>query len=530
MQNAHLLTAFLFVFYIPPLFAQSFNTVDLNFGEDGKFLSPALCDLGVIQPDGKLIFYGSVSPSYNSFFHFLAISRFEPDGEVDVDFGNNGTMVLEIPDSNSFVEQVFFLPEGKLLALAKKRRIGSTDDDYILLRLNSDGSLEETYGINGKVNLPDIDNITSGILQADGKLLLAGFMRDTAYNESTFMVRYNIDGTLDQTFSDNGRFMTNVWAEYARPEAIKIANDEDVLLCMNQGRSFFGDDLEIIIFKLNKNGHLDTNFGETGEASFSLENGGGSAIKMIIQPDEKILILGNSYQEFDRNALFIRYLPDGQLDATFGQNGYTIKGIYKNEESFYASDEFMSDFIVLADKSILVTGRSELLSGQSDAIVMKFLSDGNADMEYGVEGVFKFDFEEEISRIYSINQQFENQFVIQASTSESNNTAPTQFMQRYLTDFSVGTIDFATKLNNALVYPNPLQEETILEYTLENPETLTIQLTDLNGRILKTYLQNQLQKAGDYQQAIDLPNNLPKGFYLLRLASGNGQFVIKVVK
>lgn len=98
-------------------------------------------------------------------------------------------------------------------------------------------------------------------------------------------------------------------------------------------------------------------------------------------------------------------------------------------------------------------------------------------------------------------------------------------------DFGVSTFPFSPIVSNQIqFYPNPIKNTSTLIYTLENPENLTIQLTNLNGQILKTYLQNQPQITGTYQQPIDLPSNLPQGMYLLRLSSPNGQTVIKVVK
>ena len=59
---------------------------------------------------------------------------------------------------------------------------------------------------------------------------------------------------------------------------------------------------------------------------------------------------------------------------------------------------------------------------------------------------------------------------------------------------------------------------------------MTIQLIDLNGQVLKTYLQNESQQVGLYQEAIDLPTDLSTGLYFLRLSSLNGQTIIKVIK
>ena len=80
------------------------------------------------------------------------------------------------------------------------------------------------------------------------------------------------------------------------------------------------------------------------------------------------------------------------------------------------------------------------------------------------------------------------------------------------------------------MYPNPIKNTATLEYTLDQPELLTIQLTDLHGRVLKTFLQKQKQLAGTYFQTIDLPNNLPRGMYLVKLGSLEEHIFIKIIR
>ena len=120
MQLTHLLTTFLLFFLSFVSSAQSFQKIDSTFGDNGIFIPPATCDLGVIQPDGKIVFFGSIAPSSNTFADFLAFSRFEADGSLDRDFGNNGTSFIEIPDTNAFITQLYMQPDGQFWPLFSK--------------------------------------------------------------------------------------------------------------------------------------------------------------------------------------------------------------------------------------------------------------------------------------------------------------------------------------------------------------------------------------------------------------------------
>ena len=224
----------------------------------------------------------------------------------------------------------------------------------------------------------------------------------------------------------------------------------------------------------------------------------------------------------------MRYHANGVIDSTFGNNGIVLKDLSGSDNVVFQSYDIVTDFYRRSDGKLLISAYSYVANfNDSESFLLQYDEHGVLDKTFGNEGILKIGLSNDFS-IQRLTNQSDGKLIAAVYKRIENESKP--MLIRYLPDLNVGTIDFATKLNNALVYPNPLQEETILEYTLENPETLTIQLTDLNGRVLKTYLQNQPQKAGDYQQAIDLPNNLPKGFYLLRLASGNGQFAIKVIK
>jgi len=154
---------------------------------------------------------------------------------------------------------------------------------------------------------------------------------------------------------------------------------------------------------------------------------------------------------------------------------------------------------------------------------VQYNEDGTLDNNFGKNGVLMFGAWDSL-RIYRLALQSDGKMLAEGDRKTS--TGRVGFIKRYLPDLKVSSIDLFLKNDAVLVYPNPIKDVATLEYSLEKPEILTIQLTDLNGQILKTYLQNQPQKAGTYQQQIDLST----GMYLVRLSSPNGQMMIKVVK
>lgn len=80
------------------------------------------------------------------------------------------------------------------------------------------------------------------------------------------------------------------------------------------------------------------------------------------------------------------------------------------------------------------------------------------------------------------------------------------------------------------IYPNPLTSTATLEYTLTQPETLTIRLLDLQGKTVKKFIENTMKEAGNHRQAITLPASLPAGSYLIVIESEKGKMWVKVTK
>ena len=102
-------------------------------------------------------------------------------------------------------------------------------------------------------------------------------------------------------------------------------------------------------------------------------------------------------------------------------------------------------------------------------------------------------------------------------------------MTRY-TNLNLGTLDFTTKDTNFMVYPNPIEEQATFAYSLKDAATVTIEIIDLQGKVVQSVLNSKEQGAGDYQPEILLPNSVASGNYILRFSSPEGNQSIKIIK
>jgi len=136
-----------------------------------------------IQKDGKILAAGNIvnNPSYYDF----ALNRFNSDGSLDAGFGTNGKVTTDIGQEGS--------DEANDIAIQKDGKIilaGSSPNGFALVRYNIDGSPDNTFGNNGlvtqEVSRGD-DGAYTIAIQSDGKVISGGASKnDNAINVNMF--------------------------------------------------------------------------------------------------------------------------------------------------------------------------------------------------------------------------------------------------------------------------------------------------------------------------------------------------------
>ena len=81
-----------------------------------------------------------------------------------------------------------------------------------------------------------------------------------------------------------------------------------------------------------------------------------------------------------------------------------------------------------------------------------------------------------------------------------------------------------------MIYPNPVTDRATLTYSLNKADAISIVLTDVQGKLIKSFITNQKQTAGEQQLNISLPSDLTQGNYYVVISNGNEQFSVKLIK
>jgi uncharacterized delta-60 repeat protein len=244
--------------------------LDASFGHGGKvqtsFGARALaCAFSeAIQPDGKLVVAGrtSAGPLRDGTF---ALARYTTRGRLDASFGRGGKVLTDL-SSGSFDEvAVAIQADGKIVAAGASDRGGSSRD-FALARYTANGRLDPSFGNGGKV-LTDFGSSSDDTpfalaIQANGKLVVAG--RSNARGNMDFaLARYNQDGSLDPSFGLEGKVLTD-FGSSSGDQAFALAIQADGRP-VAAGWRYVRGRTNFALARYTTRGRLDRSFGNGGK-------------------------------------------------------------------------------------------------------------------------------------------------------------------------------------------------------------------------------------------------------------------------
>lgn len=267
-----------------------------------------------VQPDGKIVAAGDNGGS-------SLLTRYNTNGSLDTTFGGSARLtVYGFRGSDSVTVQ----PDGKILIVGYRYNGSSTDlylepyssksYDVSVIRYTANGQFDTTFGSYGYiatgVSSSANDYGTSLVVQADGKIIVAGYSDDVGVGANIFLVRYTSEGRLDTTFGDGGKVITDLGDnEYA--QSIALQADGKLVVVGTSGSYGNGD---FLVVRYNADGTLDSSFGAGGYVTTGI-NGDDDAEHVAIQADGKIVVAGTTNAGGGQlDFALVRYHSNGALD------------------------------------------------------------------------------------------------------------------------------------------------------------------------------------------------------------------------
>ncbi len=260
---------------------------DLSFGSEGWVVADFDGDEDeardvLMQENGRVVIGGLATIAGSERF---ALIRYLARGAVDTEFNGDGRVVIEFPQGDSEAESLALQSDGKIV-IGGFVVDATTSVDFALARINSDGTLDPSFGSGGLVTLDFTggrDIVYQVLVQPDGRIIAVG-SAESDNNFSNFaLARFTANGDLDATFGNAG---TVLFDFFSRTESAFSA-------VLNERGEIFAADVAV------SGAFVTKDFDETYD--------------MLIDSQDRIVVAGETVQlddTFPRVFLLQRFLSD----------------------------------------------------------------------------------------------------------------------------------------------------------------------------------------------------------------------------
>ncbi|WP_027378041.1 T9SS type A sorting domain-containing protein [Kaistella palustris] len=402
-------------------------------------------DALAVQPDGKIIVAGATGSSSAI---KVGVNRHNADGSLDTTFGTNGKISFSSGWIKSFVKEIVVQPDGKIV-LAGYRWDDSTGD-FVLVRLNPDGSFDNTFGTAG---IAIIDGGQTEVSESfamtnEGDFILSGYV-----NDHFSMAKVKSDGTIDTAFGTDGWVITEFGQLASYSKSIAITSEGRIILG-GMILDVFENKFKYGIAAYHPDGTIDTSFGEDGKLNFHVgpENDNDFGVKVIALKDGKILIGGHSWyatQPLRYELVVARLNADGSFDSTYGTDGFFRTRLVENGESYLA------DMALQADGKLVLAGAANQGSAY-DSGLARVTADGHLDASFGDKGkVFLHIAGTTYSEIYKVILQPDGKIMVSGDMAPAG--SPVQYFLARFLDKTLAVQNASTAA--AQLYPNPASDQ-----------------------------------------------------------------------
>lgn len=316
------------------------------------------------------------------------------DGDLDRSFGQDGVAIVDF-GADTLATGLALDAEGRIVLGGTVESGGASGTDFAIARLTHDGAPDAGFSFDGRTTVAvgsgtALDGTYNTIVQSDGKIVVIGEGPDTdvSLDDSDFkLVRLNTDGTLDASFSGDGKayvaFDLGGTNDDRALDAVQLPNGKLIVV---GGAEVATDDTDIAVVRLNVDGSRDTSFDSDGRVTFSfgLDPAFPRDLASSVALDENgnLLVAGSAEKggPIANDFAIARLTPAGALDPNFGGDGLVTIAFDLGD----TLEDTVLELIVAPDGSIFATGGVK--DSGYDFAAVKLLPDGTPDPDWGNGG------------------------------------------------------------------------------------------------------------------------------------------------
>ncbi len=224
----------------------------------------------------------------------------------------------------------------------------------------------------------------AGALDADGKIVIAGYYKNSASDFDAIIGRVNADGTWDTSFSSDGKYQLS-FDQDDMFQDIAIQPDGKIVAV---GTSDYGHtEGDLLVARFTTAGALDTTFGGgDGWVRTDFENqdrGWG----VELQSNGKIVVVGvcdENNEGGGDDGLVARFTTTGVLDTSFSGDGKICQDHGGPNEKYF-------DLVIQADGKIFAAGHTNNGGNGADVAAARFTTAGALDTSFSGDGLAQYD-------------------------------------------------------------------------------------------------------------------------------------------
>jgi uncharacterized delta-60 repeat protein len=382
------------------------GSLDSSFSGDG-FLSVDFGGLDdgalavAVQPNGRILLAGTANVSGSH----MALARLAPDGSLDSTFSGDGKVTIDIGSGASSANAIALTPDGRIVVGGSASN--DVDDDFAVVRLESNGTLDGSFSGDGKQTVSyetGTEWVNAVAVQPDGRIVAAGLIPTNAFA----LVRLEAGGQPDTSFSGDGWAITP-FDSNPTSEARAVALQPDGKI-VTVGAINTGSVQSFAVTRHTGKGSLDNSFSGDGRATTTFASDVAAARAVAVQPDGKIVVAGQVYQDSTYVFGLVRYNANGTLDHSFSGNGKVTTAI--------GTFALPYAIAVQPDGRVVVAGYAAVGAGY-DIAVARYDADGSLDTTFSFDGVVTIDVAGLQDLAYGVAIQPNGRIVV-AGSSESS--------------------------------------------------------------------------------------------------------------
>lgn len=325
----------------------------------------------ILDSSDRPLILGSATLGENNLAFF--ITRLNTDFTVDSSFGDNGYVYLDInPSAHDRARSIGLQTDGKIIVA------GYSGGEFELARLNTDGSLDTTFGSSGLVTTPvGIGNseLHSMKVLADDRIITVGTGIPVA-DQDIATVRYLADGSLDTSYGSGGIELTDFSGNDIGYDILVDGSGRYIIAGSVDGN---GSSEDFLVARLTTTGGIDVSFNTVGSNVIDVNFDEDVFHSLFFQTGGEIIAGGKSITASGRRFTTARFNADGTLDTSYGASGISTESV--------SNIDFLYELIPFADDTFLGVGSCWDVGG-SNFCLIKYDADGAIDTSFATNGAF----------------------------------------------------------------------------------------------------------------------------------------------